>query len=149
MIKYLFGRGMALALGSLTLFVLGAGAVSAQSRDANSGVTVTVSGTPLPGATVRGGEPRDEGRKTEQGTIVHEDVSPLTISHERLEEFLKRVLENPETKLVVTVTEITSDRKVMSTYVGDGTLKVDPTATGTGNSYEEVTIKPIRLELNP
>lgn len=115
-------------------------------------VMVVIDGEEVKTTYVSGGEPLGEGRRTASGSIVYSDVSHLTLRFSSEDEYIKRVLERLEKAIadrkgpVIEVTKQGRAGKVKQTYTGarDGSVKIGKTATGS----EQVTLKPIRLEIN-
>ncbi len=110
-------------------------------------VEVTINGRGVPVIYVSGGEPLDEGRRDESGRVVYSEVSPLTLGSDA--DGMKEILELIEEALsarrgpLIEVTRETRSGKVRQSFIG-----ADPGSVEANESTGEVTIKPIRLELN-
>jgi hypothetical protein len=97
----------------------------------------------------------DQFHTTTPGHKYVEEVTlkgPLTAGRKALCQWITETVQGKEWKRNVTVTEITTDGSDGKTYQyldAFPTRYVFPnlSASGTGNLYEEITMKPIRLEL--
>lgn len=143
--SFLSRRGVLAA--AIVSLVFAPAVVAQEGREIDFHVEVTINGQGVPVIYVSGGMPLDEGRRAENGSVMHSEASPLTLGADA--EGMKEILELIEETLsarrgpLIEVTRETRAGKVSQTFIG-----ADPGSVEADESTGEITIKPIRLELN-